>query len=386
MYQLLARMYGNNNLPDSSNMCHESTSIALPETIGVSVGTVKLEDFRITDCIFFLGKNVGVNSPRMLHQLQAARERGVPIITFNPLRERGLERFTNPQSPLEMLALTETQISTQYHQLNPGGDLAALVGMSKALLDMDDAGKNNGGGRALDVDFINQQTSGFEEFVTAMNLFQWGDIEACTGLTREAITAATEVYRNSNAVIACYGMGLTQHRSGVLAIQMLSNLLLLRGNIGKPGAGIMPVRGHSNVQGQRTVGITEKPELVPLDRLAEQYNFTPPRTNGLNTVEACEGVRDRSVKAFIGLGGNFIRAVPETDIMERAWRHLGLTVQIVTKLNRGALIHGKTAFLLPCRGRIEIDRQATGPQFVAFTRHTGKSSRRASILCRSRKS
>ena len=181
MYQLLARMYGNNNLPDSSNMCHESTSITLPETIGVSVGTVKLEDFRITDCIFFLGQNVGVNSPRMLHQLQAARERGVPIITFNPLRERGLERFTNPQSPLEMLALTETQISTQYHQLNPGGDLAALVGMSKALLDMDDAGKNNGGGRALDVDFINQQTSGFEEFVTAMNLFQWGDIEACNG-------------------------------------------------------------------------------------------------------------------------------------------------------------------------------------------------------------
>jgi molybdopterin-dependent oxidoreductase alpha subunit len=372
MYQLLARMYGNNNLPDSSNMCHESTSIALPETIGVSVGTVKLEDFRKTDCIFFFGQNAGVNSPRMLHQLQGSRQRGVPIVTFNPLRERGLERFINPQSPLEMLTLTGTQISTQYHQLNPGGDLATLVGMSKALLDMDNAGKNNGGGRALDVGFINENTSGFEEFAAAMDLFEWRDIEACSGLTRAAITAATEVYRNSNAVIACYGMGLTQHRSGVLAIQMLSNLLLLRGNIGKPGAGIMPVRGHSNVQGQRTVGITEKPELVPLDRLAEQYDFTPPRTSGLNTVEACEGVRDRSVKAFIGLGGNFIRAVPETDIMERAWRHLGLTVQILTKLNRGALIHGKTAFLLPCRGRTEIDEQATGPQFVTVEDTTGR--------------
>ena len=372
MYQLLARMYGNNNLPDSSNMCHESTSVALPQTIGVPVGTVKLDDFPKTECILFFGQNVGVNSPRMLHQLQGVRNRGVPIITFNPLRERGLERFTNPQSPVQMLMLEETQISTQYHQLLPGGDLAALVGMSKALLTMDEEAKASGGERAIDIDFIAQNTSGFENFVATMQQFQWPHIEACSGLRRTDIETAARVYRESEATIACYGMGLTQHRSGVLAIQMLSNLLLLRGNIGKPGAGIFPVRGHSNVQGQRTVGITEKPELVPLDRLAEQYGFSPPRKTGLNTVEACEGVRDRSVNAFIGLGGNFIRAVPETDIMERAWRHLQLTVQIVTKLNRGAVIHGKAAYLLPCLGRIEIDRQATGVQFVTVEDTTGR--------------
>jgi molybdopterin-dependent oxidoreductase alpha subunit len=372
MYQVMARMYGNNNLPDSSNMCHESTSVALPQTIGVPVGTVKLDDFPHTECILFLGQNVGVNSPRMLHQLQEVRNRGVPIITFNPLRERGLERFTNPQSPYQMLTLSETQISTQYHQLNPGGDLAALVGMSKALLAMDEEAKASGGERAIDVDFIAHDTHGFEEFAATMRLFEWPHIEACSGLSRAAIEAATRVYRDSKATIACYGMGLTQHRSGVLAIQMLSNLLLMRGNIGKPGAGIFPVRGHSNVQGQRTVGITEKPELVPLDRLAEQYGFEPPRTKGLNTVEACEAVRDRNVKAFVSLGGNFIRAVPETEIMERAWRHLQLTVQIVTKLNRGALIHGKAAYLLPCLGRIEIDRQATGAQFVTVEDTTGR--------------
>lgn len=373
MYQLLARMYGNNNLPDSSNMCHESTSVALPETIGVPVGTVKLEDFDETDCVLFLGQNVGVNSPRMLHQLRDVRRRGVPIITFNPLRERGLERFTNPQSPWDMATFTETQISTQYHQLNPGGDLAALVGMSKVLLDADGAARPSGSdGRILDIEFIGEHTSGFDAFAEAMRKFEWSSIEACSGLTRAAITSAAEAYARAKAVIACYGMGLTQHRSGVLAIQMLSNLLLLRGNIGKPGAGIFPVRGHSNVQGQRTVGVTEKPELAPLDRLAEQFNFKPPRDKGLNTVETCEGVIAGTVRAFIGLGGNFIRAVPETGAMERAWRELPLTVQIVTKLNRGALVHGKTAFLLPCLGRVEIDRQRSGPQFVTIEDTTGK--------------
>ena len=372
MYQLLARMYGNNNLPDSSNMCHESTSVALPQTIGVPVGTVKVEDFPHSDCVMFFGQNVGVNSPRMLHQLQEVRERGVPIITFNPLRERGLESFTNPQSPIEMLTLSETQISTQYHQLHPGGDLAVLVGMSKALLAMDEEAKAAGTERVIDVDFIGQDTTGFDTFVTSMEHFQWPEIEACSGLSRAAIELAAGVYRNAKAVIACYGMGLTQHRSGVLAIQMLSNLLLMRGNIGKPGAGIFPVRGHSNVQGQRTVGITEKPDLVPLDRIAQQYGFDPPRERGLDTVGTCEAVRSGSVKAFIGLGGSFIRAVPETDLMERAWRQLRLTVQIATKLNRGALIHGGAAYLLPCLGRIEIDRQATGVQFVTVEDTTGR--------------
>jgi molybdopterin-dependent oxidoreductase alpha subunit len=372
MYQLMARMYGCNNLPDSSNMCHESTSVALPASIGVPVGTVKIDDFDDTDCVMFFGQNVGVNSPRMLHQLQDARKRGVPIITFNPLREKGLEFFTNPQSPVEMLTGSETQISTQYHQLNPGGDLAALTGIAKVLLALDDEAKAAGNERVIDVEFIAGNTSGFDEFAHAMRLFEWSQIEACSGLKRADIEAAAIVYANARAVIACYGMGLTQHRSGVVAIQMLMNVLLLRGNIGKPGAGIFPVRGHSNVQGQRTVGVTEKPELVPLDRFAEQFDFEPPREAGLNTVEACEGIRDGSVKAFVQLGGNFVRAIPETEIMERNWRGLDLTVQVITKLNRSAIIHGKASYILPCLGRIEIDRQASGVQFVSVEDTTGR--------------
>jgi len=373
MYQLFARMYGSNNLPDSSNMCHESTSLALPETIGVPIGTVKIEDFDHTDCMFFFGQNVGVNSPRMLHQLQQVRERGAPIITFNPLRERGLERFTNPQSPVQMLTLSETKISTQYHQLNPGGDLAAIVGLCKALIAADDkARKAHRNERFLDIDFIEEHTSGYDAFERAVRGFDWSEIENCTALRREEIEAAADVYAHSNAVIACYGMGLTQHRSGVLAIQMLSNLLLMRGNIGKAGAGIFPVRGHSNVQGQRTVGITEKPELVPLDQLAKQYAFDPPRLKGLDTVETCRSILDERANAFVGLGGNFIRAVPETVAMEEAWGKLPLTVQILTKLNRSAVIHGREAFLLPCLGRIEIDVQATGKQFVTVEDTTGR--------------
>jgi molybdopterin-dependent oxidoreductase alpha subunit len=373
MYQLFARMYGSNNLPDSSNMCHESTSVALPETIGVPVGTVKIEDFDHTDCMFFFGQNVGVNSPRMLHQLDEVRQRDVPIITFNPLRERGLERFTNPQNPFKMLTLSETKISTQYHQLNPGGDLAAIVGLCKALIAADDKAKAlHQSERILDVDFIAEHTDGYGAFEAAVRGFDWPEIERCSGLTREAIEAAAEVYAHSTAVIVCYGMGLTQHRSGVLAIQMLSNFLLMRGNIGKPGAGIFPVRGHSNVQGQRTVGITEKPELARVDQLAAQYSFEPPRVKGLDTVETCRGILDGTVNAFIGLGGNFIRAVPETVAMEEGWRNLPLSVQIITKLNRSAVIHGRDALLLPCLGRLEIDRQGGTKQFVTVEDTTGR--------------
>ena len=371
MYQLLARLYGNNNLPDSSNMCHESTSVALPMTIGVPVGTVTLEDFEHTDAMFFFGQNTGVNSPRMLHQLQDARKRGAEIVTFNPLRERGLVSFVDPQSPIEMLTPAETKISTQYHQLKIGGDIAALTGMCKALIAMDDSARLAGDQRVLDVDFLAEHTSGFEIFAESIREASWAAIEKESGLTRDDIQQATAVYANARAVIAVYGMGLTQHRKGVQNVQMLSNLLLLRGNIGRPGAGICPVRGHSNVQGQRTVGITEKPELAPLDKLAELYAFEPPRKKGLNTVEACEGVIDGSVRGFIGLGGNFVRAVPETARVEAAWRRLRLTVNVATKLNRSHLIHGEVSYLLPCLGRIEIDRQASGEQTVALEDSTG---------------
>jgi len=369
MYGLLARLYGTNNLPDSSNMCHESTSVALPESIGVPVATVTLNDLEHTDGLFFFGQNTGTSSPRMLHELQAARERGAEIVTFNPLRERGLERFVNPQSPREMLTPDSTVISTQYHQLAIGGDMAAIAGMCKALFVMDDLAIAEGRQRVLDVAFIEQHTHGFEAFEARIRSYTWEQLERRSGLTRAAMEAAATAYARCERVIAPYGMGLTQHRHGVQTIQMLVNLLLLRGNMGKEGAGILPVRGHSNVQGQRTVGITEKAAKVPVDNLRRQFGFEPPSEDGVNTVEACEGILDGSIRGFIGLGGNFVRAIPDTLQMEPAWRKLRLSVQVSTKLNRNHLITGEVSYILPCLGRTEIDRQATGEQ-----RHTTEDS------------
>ncbi len=365
MYGLFARMYGNNNLPDSSNMCHETTSVALPKSIGVPVGTVVLEDFEHTDCILFFGQNTGSNSPRMLHQLRDARKRGIEIITFNPLRERGLERFVNPQSPMEMLVKPATQISTQYHQVVTGGDCAALMGICKAVFELDAEATAAGKQSVIDYDFIAEHTAGFDELKAAAQNHSWDDIVQRSGLSRSAIEAAATVYAQAPRAMACYGMGLTQHKHGVETIQMLVNLLLLRGNIGRQGTGICPVRGHSNVQGQRTVGITEKPELVPLDKLAEQYNFKPPRSKGLNTVEACEEILKGNIQAVFQLGGNLVRAVPDRDRVEPAWKEIPLTVSISTKLNRNHLVHGKVAYILPCLGRTEEDTQASGPQVVS---------------------
>ena len=371
LYQLFARLYGTNNLPDSSNMCHESTSVALPKTLGVPIGTAELADFEHTDCIFFFGQNVGTNSPRMLHALQGVRKRNAPIVTFNPLRERGLVAFTNPLSVTQMMTGRETAISTQYHQVKIGGDIAAITGICKAILSVDDAARVSGTERVVDVDFIAEHTHGFDEFCAYVRAQPWEIIEQESGLQRSALEMAAREYSKARRVLAIYGMGLTQHRRGVEAVQMVSNLLLMRGNIGQPGAGICPVRGHSNVQGQRTVGITEKPELAPLEALAQRYAFAPPREKGLNTVETCQGVLNRTVHAFVALGGNFIRAVPETALLEHAWQDLDLTVQIATKLNRSHLIHGKTAYLLPCRGRIELDVQQGRPQSVTTEDSTG---------------
>ncbi len=356
MYALYARMLGSNNLPDRSTMCHESTSVALPKSIGVPVGTVTLDDFKKTDCIIFFGQNVATSSPRMLHDLQEASRRGVPIVTFNPLRERGLERFTNPQAPMEMLTGSSTRISSQYLQVMPGGDIAAISGICKALIDS---------GR-IDYDFIAQHTHGFEAFARKLNETSWEQIERGSGLRRADLESVATTYAGAKRCMGIYGMGLTQHRNGVENVNMIVNLLLLRGNIGKEGAGILPVRGHSNVQGQRTVGITEKPDLVPNDKLRELYGFEPPTKKGLNTVEACEGILAGTVKAFVSLGGNFVRAVPDHERIEPAWRRQRLTVQILTKLNRTALVHGAVSYILPCLGRIEIDRQATGKQAVSM--------------------
>ena len=366
MYGLFARLYGNNNLPDSSNLCHESTSTGLPLSIGVPVGTVTLDDFPKTGCILFFGHNTGVNAPRMLHELEDCAKRGVPIIVFNPLRERGFERFTNPQSPSEMLVKPATPISSQYHQVKVGGDKATLLGLCKAILEMDDAAKAENRERLLNLAFIEEHTHGFSELESAVRGYEWEEIELWSGLTRDAVRAAAAAYASAEAAMIAYGMGLTQQVRGVENVQLLVNVLLLRGNIGKPGAGVLPIRGHSNVQGQRTVGITEKPQLVPNDKLKELYGFDPPQQKGMNCVEAAEGVIEGKVRAMLQLGGNLVRSLPDHNQLLPAWRKLRLTVQIETKLNRSCLVHGEVSYILPCLGRSEIDEQATGPQNVSM--------------------
>ena len=365
LYALFARLYGCNNLPDSSNMCHETTSVALKKVIGASVGTVVFNDLQNCDAMFFFGQNTGSNSPRFLHPLQEAAKRGVQIVTFNPVREKGLEFFTNPQSPVEMVTGKETRISTQYHQVRPGGDIAVLMGICKHVFAADDIAKEQGK-RVLDAAFIEQHTTGLDAFEAKVRATSWEEIEHESGLGRGDIEAAAQVYVEADRVIGIYGMGLTQHMNGFENVALFVNMLLLKGNIGRDGTGISPVRGHSNVQGQRTVGISEKPELVPLDKLAAQFGFEPPRDKGVNTVEACEGILSGQVRSFFGLGGNFVRAIPERDRMEKAWTRMRLTVQVATKLNRSHLVNGEIAYLLPCRGRTEEDMQASGPQAVSM--------------------
>ena len=366
LYALFARMYGHNNLPDSSNMCHETTSVGLKKAIGTSVGTCVLEDFEHCDAIFYFGQNPGTNSPRFLHPLQEAVRRGCKIITFNPVLEKGLIEFVNPQAPLEMLTNTATQLSHMYLQVKPGGDIAAVMGLAKHVFAVDATRTGRGEPSILDHAFLAEHTAGFETFRAQAVASDWSEIEENSGLARADLQAAADVYIAAKNTIAVYGMGLTQHVHGTQSIAMLVNLLLLKGNIGRPGAGICPVRGHSNVQGQRTVGISEKPELVPLDKLAQLFGFEPPRDQGKNTVEACEGIVQGSVKAFVGLGGNFIRAIPDRILMESSWQNMQLTVQIATKLNRSHLINGRSAWLLPCIARSEQDMQAGGEQSVSI--------------------
>ncbi|MDE2403219.1 MAG: FdhF/YdeP family oxidoreductase [Sphingomonadales bacterium] len=366
LYALFARLYGHNNLPDSSNMCHETTSVALKKLIGSPVGTCVLADFELCDAIFFFGQNTGSNSPRLLHPLQEAVKRGVRIVTFNPVREKGLEVFKNPQSPKEMLTPAETQISTLYLQVRTGGDIAAILGMVKHVLAAEERKWAAEKQHVLDVDFIAQHTAGFAEMKAQADATSWDEIERESGLARSDLEAAAQIYIEAKRAIAMYGMGLTQQVHGFENLAALTNLWLLKGNVGRDGAGISPVRGHSNVQGQRTVGISEKPSLVPLDTLAELFGFEPPREEGMNTVKACEGIVAGTVRAFIGLGGNFVRAIPEREKMEQAWQRLRLTVQIATKLNRSHLVNGEVAYLLPCLGRSEEDVQASGPQKVTM--------------------
>jgi molybdopterin-dependent oxidoreductase alpha subunit len=361
MWGLFARMYGSHNLPDSSNMCHETTSVGLKNAIGSPVGTIHLEDFDLCDAIFYFGQNPGTNSPRFLHPLRDCARRGVEIVVFNPLRERGLERFTDPQNPVEMATGGETRIATQYHQVKAGGDIAAVLGLIKWLLQWED-----GGQAVLDHAFLARHTVRFEKVAALARATDWATIERESGLATEALERAARVYAHAKRVICVYGMGITQHVGAMDSLYMLVNLMLLRGNVGKPGAGFGPVRGHSNVQGQRTVGITEKPELAPLDRYAELFGFEPPRDKGWDTIASCEAVRDGAAQGFVGLGGNFFRAVPDHLTLDERWRDLPLTVHIATKLNHSHLLPGRESWLLPCLGRIERDDQATGPQAVSM--------------------
>ncbi|TCM13985.1 molybdopterin-dependent oxidoreductase alpha subunit [Novosphingobium sp. PhB165] len=361
LYALFARMYGHNNLPDSSNMCHETTSVGLKKVIGSPVGTCTFEDLAHCDAIFYLGQNPGTNSPRILHPLKDAVERGCKIIAFNPLRERGLIEFADPQNPWQMTVGKSTRIAHQYLQVRPGGDIAALMGVCKRVLQLDQER-----GDILDASFLAAHCHGLEEFRASVLATSWSKIEQHAGVTRAELEQAGDVYAEAERVIGIYGMGLTQQVHGSQAIGMLVNLLLLRGNIGRKGAGCQPIRGHSNVQGQRTVGISEKPELVPMDKLREIFGFEPPLEKGHTTVEFLEALLGGRARGFVALGGNLARAVPDQSRIHPAWRKLELTAHVATRLNRTHLLPGKEAYLLPCLARAEEDLQETGAQTVTI--------------------
>ncbi|WP_417822766.1 FdhF/YdeP family oxidoreductase [Thalassospira lucentensis] len=364
LYQLFVRLYGTNNFPDCSNMCHEASGIGLRQAIGAGKGTVLLEDFEKADAIFVLGQNPGTNHPRMLGDLRRAAIRGAEIVVFNPVRERGLERFSDPQAKLEMLSGGSTDIASHYYQPLLGGDMAAVRGMSKAVFAAEDAAITAGHPPVLDHDFLGEHCKGFAEYRATVDATSWDEIEDQSGLSRHDIEQAANVYMSAEKVICTWAMGVTQHLHSVATIREISNFMFLRGNIGKPGAGLCPVRGHSNVQGDRTVGINEKPADAFLDALEKEFGFTAPRKHGHNVLGAIGAMLDGSAKAFIGLGGNFARATPDSALVAKAFKNLKLTVNIATKPNHSHLMPGEVSFILPCLGRTEIDLNSAGQSQV----------------------
>jgi molybdopterin-dependent oxidoreductase alpha subunit len=364
LYQLFGREFGTNNFPDCSNMCHESTSISLPEMVGTGKGTVTLEDFEHCDTLLLFGHNPATNHPRMLGELRECSRRGARIVSINALKERGLQKFADPQSIIEMVTMGGTKISELFIQPKLGGDLAFIKGMMKFLIEWDDAALANGTKRIVDIDFIQQHTDGFESLAADLRAESWDTITQESGVPLTEIEAVAHIYAAGERVIATWGMGITQHKHSVATIQMITNLMLLRGNIGKAGAGLCPMRGHSNVQGNRTVGIYEKPSEQLLDGIAAVYKFEPPRHHGHDVVSAIKAMLEGEVKVFIALGGNFAIATPDTDRTWQALRSCELTAHVTTKLNRSHLVHGKQALILPCLGRTEIDQQLTGAQGV----------------------
>nr|WP_267135797.1 FdhF/YdeP family oxidoreductase [Vibrio sp. D54] len=364
LYQLFVRAFGTNNFPDCSNMCHEASAIGMKDTIGVGKGTVIFDDFEEADAIFVIGQNPGTNHPRMLEPLREAVKRGAQVICLNPLKERGLERFQNPQMPIEMLSNGSEPTNTAYLRPALGGDMAVFRGIAKFLLQWEREALQNGGKAVFDREFIKQHTTGIDKYLAEVDATSWEHIAEQSGLDLSEIEMVASMYRRAERVIMCWAMGLTQHRHSVPTIKEVANVQILRGNIGKPGAGLSPVRGHSNVQGDRTMGIDEKPSDLLLDRIESRFNFDVPRGEGHNTVQAIKAMEEGQAKVFIGLGGNFAQATPDTERTHNAMRNCNLTVHISTKLNRSHLVTGKDALILPCLGRTEIDQQATGPQGV----------------------
>jgi molybdopterin-dependent oxidoreductase alpha subunit len=359
LFNIFAREYGTNNFPDCSNMCHEATSVGLPQVIGIGKGTVSLEDFDHCELIIAMGHNPGTNHPRMMGTLHECSRRGVPIIVFNPLKERALERFADPQNPVEMATFGSTAIASTYFQVKVGGDAAALKGIMKAVIERADAEVG-----VLDEDFVGRHTHGFEAFAADLRAADWATIEKASGLTRDSLGAVADAYIRSNATIVSYGMGITQHARGTQNVQQIAALLMLRGNYGKPGAGICPLRGHSNVQGNRTVGITEKPNPTMFSNVEKAFGFRPPPHHGHDAVNSMKAMVSGHARVLVCLGGNFAIALPDTDQSYRGMRNLDLAVHLNTKLNRSHLLVGKESIILPVLGRTERDEQKTGPQSV----------------------
>jgi molybdopterin-dependent oxidoreductase alpha subunit len=353
-YQLFIRAYGTNNLPDCSNMCHESTSVALAETIGIGKASVSLEDVHAASLVVLAGQNPGTNHPRMLSALEEAKDRGAKIISINPLREAGLVNFRNPQRPRGIVG-KGTALADLHLPVKINGDLALFQAIGSLLVEWD----------AIDHDFVDTHAHGFEAWREHVRAVDWGQVETATGLSRELITRAARMIADSPATVYCWAMGLTQHRNSVATIKEIANLAFARGDIGKPGAGLLPVRGHSNVQGDRTMGIWERPPQHFLDRLQAEFGFDPPREHGFDTVDSIRALRDGKAHVFLGLGGNFVQAAPDTDVTAEALRRARLTVHVSTKINRSHLVCGETALILPTLGRTEKDVQASGEQFVS---------------------
>jgi len=358
VYQLFVRAFGTNNLPDCSNMCHESSGRALGETIGIGKGTVTLADVEDADLILIAGQNPGTNHPRMLGALERAKDKGARIVAINPLIEAGLSNFHNPQRVRGVIG-QGTELADEYCQIRLGGDLAFFQAVGALLIDADDAGED-----VLDHQFIADHTSGFGEYRRHVAEIDWNDVHAATGLERAQIERVAQMVAGAKSVVVCWAMGLTQHRQSVPMIREIVNVLLLQGNIGRAGAGPCPVRGHSNVQGDRTVGINEHPPAAFLDALDREFAITAPREHGLDVVNAIRAMRDGQARVFIGMGGNFIRATPDSRVTEAAVRSLDLTVNISTKLNGSHAICGRQSIILPTLGRTERDQTAAGEQVV----------------------